>query len=108
LLQAVIVHSNPQVVKTLGAYLSKRGKEVLRATDPEGLCTLLDKNEGFSPILALRYLEGMDWRNTSQGSVDYSNYAFVRNALNHEVDSNGDKFAASDSDPPPSLQFHDE
>jgi len=51
--QAVIVHTDPQVVKTLGAYLSKRGIEVLRATDPEGLYTLLDKNKGFSPILAV-------------------------------------------------------
>ncbi|MGD8455855.1 MAG: adenylate/guanylate cyclase domain-containing protein [Anaerolineales bacterium] len=51
--QAVIVHTDPQVVKTLGAYFSKRGIEVLRATDPESLYTLLDKNEGFSPILAV-------------------------------------------------------
>jgi adenylate cyclase len=51
--QAIIVHTNPQVVKTLGAYLSKRGIEVLKATDPESLYNNLEKKEGFSPILAI-------------------------------------------------------
>jgi adenylate cyclase len=51
--QAIIVHSDPQVVQTLGAYLSKRGIEVLTTTDPTGLYTILEKKEDFAPVLAI-------------------------------------------------------
>ena len=51
--QAIVIHSDPQALKTLGSYLSKRGIEVVAITDPASLYTIIDEKEGFSPVLAV-------------------------------------------------------
>jgi class 3 adenylate cyclase/ActR/RegA family two-component response regulator len=51
--QAIVIHSDPQISRDLGSYLSKRGIEVLTITDPTGLYTVIDEKKDFSPVLAV-------------------------------------------------------
>ncbi len=51
--QAIVIHSDPQVLQDLSSYLSKRGIEVVAITDPTGLYSIVDDKSEFSPVLAV-------------------------------------------------------
>jgi len=51
--QAIVIHSDSQILIDLSSYLTKRGIEVVTITDPTSLYSTIDEVEAFSPVLAI-------------------------------------------------------